>query len=307
MANLVMMVGISGSGKSSYAREIPHTEIVSSDAVRAELYGNESVQGDPRKIFNIVHSRIKKLLREDKNVVYDATNLNAKRRKAFLRSLKNEDIKCRKWCYVVMTPWQICMARRSQGMGVREVSPDVIARQVRQFQLPQYGEGWDKIELVRGFGQLDDVERYDPKRIMEAYCNMPHDNHHHTLSIYDHCATAAALIDEDEKSQLLHDIGFYHDIGKFYTKQFNDAKGNPTEEAHYYGHDNVGAYILATWAVMYKKEWRKNYWYLVACCANYHMMYRFMADEKRKEFEAKADSTFIRLLQQLVEADKLAH
>lgn len=307
MANFIMMVGISGSGKSSYAQEIPYTEVVSSDAVRAELYGDESIQGDPRKVFNIVHSRVKALLREDKNVVYDATNLNAKRRAAFLRSLKNEGIKCRKWCYVVMTPWQICVARRSQGMGVRETPPDVVARQVRQFQLPQYGEGWDKIELMRGFGHLDNVDIYEPAYIMEMFCKVSHDNHHHTLSIYDHCATAAKLIEGSAESQLLYDVGFYHDIGKFFTKRFANVKGELAEEAHYYGHDNVGAYILATWAAMYKKEWRKNYWYLIACCANYHMTYRFMKEEKRAEFEKKADPTFINALKKLVVADGLAH
>lgn len=307
MSNFIMMIGISGSGKSSYAKSIPHSVVVSSDAIRAELYGDESIQGDPRKVFNILHCRVKKLLREGINVVYDATNLSAKRRTAFLCSLKNERIKCRKWCYVVVTPWQICVARRSQGMGVRETPPDVVARQVRQFQLPQYGEGWDKIELVRGFGQLDDVDVYEPAYIMETFCKVPHDNHHHTLSIYDHCTTAAKLIDGSADSQFLYDVGFYHDIGKFFTKRFANVKGEPTEEAHYYGHDSVGAYILATWAVMYKKEWRKNYWYLVACCANYHMIYRFMKEEKRAEFEKKADPTFIDVLKKLVVADGQAH
>ena len=34
----------------------------------------------------------------------------------------------------------------------------------------------------------------------------------------------------------------YHDCGKVFTQVFHNAKGEPTEEAHYYNHENVGAY-----------------------------------------------------------------
>jgi hypothetical protein len=36
---------------------------------------------------------------------------------------------------------------------------------------------------------------------------------------------------------------WYHDVGKPYTKDFKDSKGNPSKEAHYYQHQCVGAYI----------------------------------------------------------------
>jgi len=34
-----------------------------------------------------------------------------------------------------------------------------------------------------------------------------------------------------------------HDIGKKFTKAYKDLKGIPTVEAHYYGHQNVSAYL----------------------------------------------------------------
>ena len=37
-----------------------------------------------------------------------------------------------------------------------------------------------------------------------------------------------------------------HDIGKLYTKEFRNYKGEPTEVAHYYGHENLGAYLYLT-------------------------------------------------------------
>lgn len=34
----------------------------------------------------------------------------------------------------------------------------------------------------------------------------------------------------------------FHDVCKYKCKVFHNAKGEPTEEAHYYNHENVSAY-----------------------------------------------------------------
>lgn len=36
----------------------------------------------------------------------------------------------------------------------------------------------------------------------------------------------------------------FHDIGKPYVKTFIDAKGEPSDTAHYYGHQCVGAWMV---------------------------------------------------------------
>ena len=38
----------------------------------------------------------------------------------------------------------------------------------------------------------------------------------------------------------------YHDIGKLYTKRFENTRGEKTKIAHYYGHENYGAYLFLT-------------------------------------------------------------
>ena len=56
MNRFVMLVGPAGSGKSTVAKEMLSKDnfvIVSSDSVREELFGDESIQGDPSHIFNI--------------------------------------------------------------------------------------------------------------------------------------------------------------------------------------------------------------------------------------------------------------
>lgn len=83
----VMMVGLPASGKSTYAKELAEemkAVICSSDAIRKELYDDENSQNNNEEVFKLLHSRIKECLREGKNVIYDATNINSKRRRAFL-------------------------------------------------------------------------------------------------------------------------------------------------------------------------------------------------------------------------------
>lgn len=61
---LYIMVGLSGSGKSTIAKEIAETEentiIVSSDAIREELTGKVEDQSKNEEVFKIFHNRIRK-------------------------------------------------------------------------------------------------------------------------------------------------------------------------------------------------------------------------------------------------------
>ena len=79
-----MLVGLPGSGKSTISNEL-NGEVFSSDALRKELWGDENTQGDNTLLFNELHKRIEKGLKEGKNCIYDATNINAKKRIQFLQ------------------------------------------------------------------------------------------------------------------------------------------------------------------------------------------------------------------------------
>ena len=84
MPTLTFMVGCPASGKSTVAKEIAKktgAQIVSTDGIRAELFGDENCQDDPRHVFEVAHKRIAGLLAvEGKDVVFDATNLHRKDR-----------------------------------------------------------------------------------------------------------------------------------------------------------------------------------------------------------------------------------
>ena len=89
------MCGLSGSGKSSIAKDLAvkyHAEIVSSDAIREELFGSCQNQSDNEKVFNIFNKRIRESLNKNKNVIADATNITIKSRRAIVEYVRKLDV-----------------------------------------------------------------------------------------------------------------------------------------------------------------------------------------------------------------------
>lgn len=79
MATLYIPIGIPGSGKTIYGKDLSYVDenlvIVSPDKVREILYGDTSIQGDGKEIFSIAYYEAIKAFRGGKNVYFDATNL----------------------------------------------------------------------------------------------------------------------------------------------------------------------------------------------------------------------------------------
>ena len=143
MRKLIMMVGIAGSGKSTRAKQLGG-EVFSSDAVRAELFGDESIQCNHKLVFDTLHKRIfNHIAKGETPAIYDATNLLSARRHDFIESVKAQFPDCRCVCFVMDTPTEECLHRNS--LRVRHVPEDVIKRQAKQLQVPKYDEGWDAI------------------------------------------------------------------------------------------------------------------------------------------------------------------
>jgi hypothetical protein len=80
-----------------------------------------------------------------------------------------------------------------------------------------------------------------------------------------------------------------HDIGKKFTKQFSNYKGEPTDIAHYYNHMNVSAYD----AMFYLKDKGYNDDDILNICnlIQWHMQPFFIETDKAK-------NKFIRLVGQ---------
>lgn len=246
MPKLIMMVGVAGSGKSTVAMKIvsqmkEEVVLLSSDAIRGEIYGDENCQRDPGRVFDIMHQRTVAALSQGIGVIYDATNLSCKRRMNFLKSIAHID--CHKECVVVVTtPEDI--AERMQHRD-RKVPYIVVHKQLCQFQCPNYYEGWDKVKIC--YNSTPEACHASYKKLW-AECDIPHDNPHHSLTVMEHMNKAADIAEDlawkTEGLSLIHErwVARIHDVGKPRTKSFTDRNGNPSEVAHYIGHQNYGAY-----------------------------------------------------------------
>lgn len=272
MPNLYILVGIPSSGKDTWAHERSDAIIHSSDSIRAELYGDESIQGDPNKVFSIMLKRTIQDLKDGKNVIYNATNVSRKSRKNILGAAK----KVETIAVVFATPVEICK-KRNRGRA-RKVPEEVFDKMLRRFELPVIEEGFDRIE----------VEYADYDRI--AYRNSLIDkiiefgdqkNSHHALSLYQHCLKCAKILPSE-----LFWAGLFHDCGKIFTQKIgNDG------EAHYYQHHNYSGYYGLCAGLQYGD----------AVLVNYHMLPYF--DKKWKE----KLKYHIEPIKRLHEADIAAH
>lgn len=141
------MCGPSGSGKSTWARRYrilhPRTEVVSTDAIREELFGDASVQSNPQKVFGLAHKKLKKWLDGGHNVIFDAMNLSPKDRRAIIAEYRRMYPTLICICVVMRADIDKCVEH--QNMRARKVSSDVIKKQFNRFQRPTLDEGWDII------------------------------------------------------------------------------------------------------------------------------------------------------------------
>lgn len=235
---LILLVGIPGSGKTHYAKQYveqhSNTIHLSSDEIRAELWGDPSIQGNPNDVFSLMQKRAIEALNNWQNVVYDATNVTRKDRAPIINA-------CPKFtkieCHIIWAPIETCIER--DVARERSVGKEVIDRMLKRFQAPFFDEGIADIHVIRP----DDFDQWEYVARIEHAMDIPHDNPHHSLDIKKHCVAAFNYAVRNDYDENLCIAALYHDVAKPYVKAFVDAKGNPCETAHYYQHHCFGAWV----------------------------------------------------------------
>ena len=146
LPEFVMMIGLAGAGKSTMAAKLAketQAVIIGADAIRAELYGDESIQGDRDLVYQLMEERTLASLKAGKNVVYDAPNVVSWQRRQILLSIPYNIRKEAVW---VNTPTQ--QAIQNNSRRARKVPEWVIYEQAHQFEPPTLAEGWDCVHVV---------------------------------------------------------------------------------------------------------------------------------------------------------------
>jgi protein phosphatase len=83
---LVVLVGAAGSGKSTFAtRRFARDAVLSSDAFRGIVSGDETDQRVTRAAFSILHRELSRRLAAGRTTIVDATNVTAFARRGLVR------------------------------------------------------------------------------------------------------------------------------------------------------------------------------------------------------------------------------
>ncbi|MEZ4227252.1 MAG: polynucleotide kinase-phosphatase [Polyangiaceae bacterium] len=130
--SLVVLVGVSGSGKSTFARKhFKPTEIISSDYCRGLVSDDENNQAATNDAFDVLHYIAGKRLVRGLLTVVDATNVQKEARKPLVALARQHH--CIPVAIVLNMPTQLCVAR-NESRPDRNFGARVVAQQQSQLR-----------------------------------------------------------------------------------------------------------------------------------------------------------------------------
>lgn len=147
MALFIMLIGIPGSGKSTFAGFLAksyNATVISTDGLRFQLTGSEENHSKDNLVFANAYHKIKTMLMQHENVIYDATNLSPKEREKVLKLVPEGTIKK---CYFKKISLSSALVRNAKRKRV--VPKQVILNMYKHLQPPTLEEGWDEIEVIQ--------------------------------------------------------------------------------------------------------------------------------------------------------------
>ncbi|QDZ08220.1 polynucleotide kinase-phosphatase [Sphingomonas panacisoli] len=156
---LVLLVGASGTGKSSFAaKHFLPTETVSSDRMRGWVADDETDQGATKDAFEVLHFLVEKRLKARRFTVIDATNVQPDARKGLIAL-------ARKWhalavAIVFDLPEALAVARNAERPD-RQFGAGPVRRQMLNLKKSMRGmqrEGLRYVHVLRSVDQIDAVE-----------------------------------------------------------------------------------------------------------------------------------------------------
>lgn len=184
MNNFIMLVGLPGCGKSTFANKLVKQGYVihSPDSIRNEF--NLHDLSHTEAVYSILNKRFNKDISLGKDIVYDATNLIQKRRIEILKKLSNYNKKC----YLFITQIDICKERNSHRIGPSRVPDTGYEIMLRSFDTPMIEEGFDTIvpiyeNLTNFISKIDIREEFNKyKDIGKSYTK--HNYEHYGAYLY---------------------------------------------------------------------------------------------------------------------------
>lgn len=254
---LTILIGLPASGKTTYTKNLYYDEqtiVLSSDSIREELFGYRN-QEQNGLVFETMNKRCKKALKDGFHVVYDATNINRKRRKALINEMRKYCISVTSMCFVC--DFNTILERNKCRNKEEQIPEEDLLKMLKNFQVPLFEEGYDKI-IFKNSGinnTIVNINRFFSGGEIKDICDLikliPPDlmdynqhNEHHNETLGNHIKTTIEECFINSGGQIDYDgiilmiSAFYHDIGKPYCREIKED-GNAT----YRNHNLVSSYI----------------------------------------------------------------
>src|SRR5580704_10212341 len=157
--SLVVLIGASGSGKSTFAREhFKSTEVISSDFCRGLVSDDENDQAATADAFAVLHFIAGRRLAQPRFTVVDATNVQREARKPLIELAKQHDLF--PVTIVLDTPEAICQ-ERNRTRPDRDFGPHVVRQQRSQLRRSLKGlqrEGFRRVWVLRSVEEIEGAE-----------------------------------------------------------------------------------------------------------------------------------------------------
>ncbi len=156
---LVVLIGASGAGKSSFARRhfLP-SEVVSSDFCRALVCDDENSLGATADAFDLLHQIVSKRLNNLRLTVVDATNVQESSRKSLLQLARKHHLFT--VAVVLQVPESVCQAR-NDGRPDRSFGPHVVRNHLRDLRgslRHLEKEGFRRVFVLNGVEEIENAE-----------------------------------------------------------------------------------------------------------------------------------------------------
>ncbi|MFE6761795.1 polynucleotide kinase-phosphatase [Streptomyces sp. NPDC057689] len=158
--SLVVLIGASGSGKSTFARRhFKPTEVISSDFCRGLVADDENDQSASKDAFDVLHYIAGKRLAAGRLTVVDATNVQPEARRQLVRLAREYDVL--PIAVVLDLPEEVCLARNAGRPDRADMPRHVIQRHRRELRRSLRGlerEGFRKVHILRTEEEVDRAE-----------------------------------------------------------------------------------------------------------------------------------------------------
>jgi predicted kinase len=157
--SLVVLVGVSGSGKSTFAaKHFLPTEVLSSDRFRGLVGDDENEQSVTREAFEALHAVAGIRLRLGRLTVVDATNVQTEARAPLVRLAKEHHVLP---VAIVLDVAEQLAHERNASRPERSFGPHVVRRQrnLLRRSIGRLGkEGFRRVTVLRGPDEIEAAE-----------------------------------------------------------------------------------------------------------------------------------------------------